>query len=1571
MATGTTAFPAFIRAEYDPSGNGFRDFEAQMRQSATRAEQQFTEAFDQIGTKIVQSLNRGLGTNGKLDLGVDQLRQTTAEAKFAEQAYGNLLRTATLLARETGDTSSATRNYIAALSAQRIEASQIVRENEAQLATYTRLQAALDVTADKNSKLAQSYRETFAEAAKAAQLEVANNRFGVSIAPALGARAVDNGAGYAALRDLAQSQDEADRSAKELAQTSQRLRDDLDRLQRAEAGAAEGARLVEATYRGTAAAIDATTKSASESAVIFERLIDAQSELANRRFTEFISPSASTSALSNGAGYGELARAAREADEYERQLAELRQQINPLAFEQARVNKELAFAAAAYQKGDITAEQLQARTQQLNTAVVRMGGGFRDSRQAMVQTGQQLQDVAISMLSGQRAGTVLAQQLPQLAFAMSNFGGKVGKVATLLSGPWGLALVAGSFLLGAFIDKLFGAEDAADKAAKSTYDFTVVLDTRMLSVTKFTDAIDQLNQITRALIDTQALLADSSLATANAGVEDAKKRIADIDAQLKALGPAKDGLLSYVPGFNEDPKNAAKRDALLQQRWALSDTLVGAENARAQAELAIAQRRIDETIDKAAGIKGQFDRQIAELRVQRLESARSESSDPMIAAKERNRLGDRYISQAEFDRQYAELRRNQDKALEAQKAAERAQSSKALPPVTLSEVTKLVSGVLGGIVTSTTGGKHVKGSYHYSGQAVDFVPRGGMGALTKDQIRQAFGSAGIQIKELLGPGDKGHDDHFHAAFAKRRQSVEQVNDAIKRAEDAAKRAADQLQNGIDRAADSVERLRGRFDEAPRDIDVATAAITDLNRAIDEADAKLKAGGLTDAQKAVIQQTRDTALQTRDQLIPAFLKRPVEDRITSGERELQLQRLVLAGREDEADVLSLQFDVMRQLRVENEADLRTELEKRGITFERYQILLRQREEMIAIGRAQDRLDRAVLSTQSKLRELDRAYETIAQGVAGLPDDVLGSIKDIAGNLRKQVNEIIARRITDSLFGNLFARLEGEIRGKRPIDMATGNYVDSTVRASGALNQLTDSFLYASSIMRGTAANDNIASKLLNSGKMVDGIPTAGRLFGKAAGASYNPTDIVVTGERNTSEVVDQLKRLNKVTREGLGTDSPLTKKLGGFLKNAAEGAFIGQTASSLVFGNKGSAAGSAIGGALGKIAGEAIGKTLGGLGGKIAGPLGSIAGGLIGSALGSAIMGTKKGTATIGGSGGDLAIASYGGNSKKFQQAAGTGADSAISTINRIAEMLGANVNASAGSVSIGIRDGKYRVDTSGKGITKTKKGAIDFGEDAEAAIRAATMDLIKDGVLTGLKASTQRILQQGKDLDAAVQKALDFESVFSRLKEFNDPVGAALDALNKEFTRLKKIFAEAGASTSEYADLEKLYGIEREKAIKEAAERVTSSLQSLYDNLTIGDNGRSLRDRLAAAQSAYDPLKARVLAGDKTAYDDFANAAQALLEIQRQFSGSQTPYFNLLDEITKITKDRIDFEKNIVSISEGRDSPFTSTGASNDNYAPVVSAIGEMNQTLINGFRALLLAGGGGGERGFYTNAFL
>ncbi len=56
-------------------------------------------------------------------------------------------------------------------------------------------------------------------------------------------------------------------------------------------------------------------------------------------------------------------------------------------------------------------------------------------------------------------------------------------------------------------------------------------------------------------------------------------------------------------------------------------------------------------------------------------------------------------------------------------------------------------------------------SWHKVGQAVDFVPRAGLLSISRGDIRALFASRGIAIIELLGPGDPGHDDHWHVAFA--------------------------------------------------------------------------------------------------------------------------------------------------------------------------------------------------------------------------------------------------------------------------------------------------------------------------------------------------------------------------------------------------------------------------------------------------------------------------------------------------------------------------------------------------------------------------------------------------------------------------------------------------------------------------------------------------------------------------------------------------------------------------------------------------------------------------------------
>lgn len=1533
MATGST-FPIFIRPELQDGALAFAEFKRLAGTASKQAADSFKADFNEVTSVISNALTKGV-QGGKLNLDVSQLRQASADAKLFGAALTDTLRTAQLLAKETGDTSAETRQFILAIETASKAQDENRRGIDAQIATYTRLQAGLDATLSSNSRLAQSYRETYAEAAKMAQLELANGKLGSLIAPALGGAATSRGAGYSALAELSRQQDETEK----LARASEQLALELDVLRRAEVGVAEGAKIVEGVYRGTAAAIDATTISARESAAVFEQLFAAQAEVSGRRFESFVAPAASTSAMSNGAGYAELEKAARAADEYERQLAELRQQVDPLAFEQARVNREMAFAADAYRRGDITADQLTARNQQLTSSLSQMRGGLRETRQGMIQVGQQMQDVTISLISGQRAGTVLAQQLPQLAFAMSNFGGKVGAAATFLSSGFlpSIALVAGSFGLGLLIDSLIGSGDAADKAKNKFVDLTSATERQKAASEDLRKAIDeynksqeQQNKVTQYGIQLALAAADASL----------KQAIAKRELLAVNLREEQD----RVDYFQRT--QGGNVDASLAQ---------SANNAIAENEANIARLQ-NEITNRTIELGG-----YAAKALDPLDAIRIKYDDIADAANRAARAGGGIAYGAPI----ADVQKEIERRRRAEEAGARdrlkSERSTAAPPVTLREVTSLISSQLGGQITSTTGGRHVKGSYHYSGQGVDFVPKGGMGSLTKAQIREAFGAQGIELKELLGPGDKGHSDHFHVAFAKRRKSVEQVQDAMQRMEEASARAAEKLQRDISASAEAVSQLRGQFDKAPRDIDRAAAAVIDLNDAITEIDKKLKAGGLSDAQRKVLEETKKQAVETRDVVIPEFERRPLTRELSGSKEQIEAQRLLLQGRNAEYDVMADSLELARLLGAESLDQLDTQIEQRGITKEMVDAYYKQRRELrlqsIEIQNQQEQ-------TQILLGIVEDIQSATKSAIYDLFDGKgLGAAKNFFNSLYDITKKQMTEEIYEQVFGDMFRKEKLKILGLDQVD-ETGKAMASAIRVTiDPIKDLGNAAAQAAAQLRGSsiAANDN--AKIDKISSSLPGL--GGKAGGKTAGGAIDMLDgdIVVNGYRSTDNIGGELKKLNKTAAEGFGKNGALAKSLGGVgevLSSAMKGAAVGEMTSGILksLGVKQSKLGAQIGGAAGSF---------------LPIPGGEIIGSIIGGTIGGLFKKSKQGFATIGGGAdGQLAITGTGGNSSSRIQAGNQAAGATIDTLAQIAQALGGTYDASKGSVSIGRSGDSWHVDTTGRGRLKKSQGGLDFDDDYEAAVRAATMDLIKDGVISGLRASTQRLLQQGKDIDSALQKALDFESVFTRLKEYRDPVGAALDTLDKEFMRLKGVFAEAGASAAEYADLEALYGLEREQAIKEAGERVTASLKSLFDDLTIGDNGRSLRDRLGAAQAAYDPLKARVLAGDKTAYDDFAEAARSLLDIQREFSGSQTPYFNLLDEITKITRDRIEAEKNVSALAADRDSPFGSNGkatGANDN-APVVSAIEEGNELLRQIGRLIAGGGGGGGGGGFGTNPF-
>lgn len=95
---------------------------------------------------------------------------------------------------------------------------------------------------------------------------------------------------------------------------------------------------------------------------------------------------------------------------------------------------------------------------------------------------------------------------------------------------------------------------------------------------------------------------------------------------------------------------------------------------------------------------------------------------------------------------------------------------------TVSDVAALVRRTFGARITDTirpmNANYGAQYSWHKFGQAVDFVPAGGVNSINRDQIRALMAQSGFRLIELLGPGDRGHSNHWHVAFARPGQVID-------------------------------------------------------------------------------------------------------------------------------------------------------------------------------------------------------------------------------------------------------------------------------------------------------------------------------------------------------------------------------------------------------------------------------------------------------------------------------------------------------------------------------------------------------------------------------------------------------------------------------------------------------------------------------------------------------------------------------------------------------------------------------------------------------------------------------
>jgi hypothetical protein len=351
-------------------------------------------------------------------------------------------------------------------------------------------------------------------------------------------------------------------------------------------------------------------------------------------------------------------------------------------------------------------------------------------------------------------------------------------------------------------------------------------------------------------------------------------------------------------------------------------------------------------------------------------------------------------------------------------------------------------------------------------------------------------------------------------------------------------------------------------------------------------------------------------------------------------------------------------------------------------------------------------------------------------------------------------------------------------------------------------------------------------------------------------------------------------------------------------------------------------GSQVGGALGGIAGQAIGKTagsaiasavggqLGKMLGSAAGPLGAIAGGILGGIVGGLFMKTKSASATISAAAGKLDVGGIVGNDSKFKETAKTLAGAVVGGLNKAANALGAEIT-DAISFSIGQRKEKFIVDMMGLGRTKGA-GTMSFETETEA-IKYAIDQALRKGILGGLREGTERLLKGFGDVEDRLAKAVDFENVFKAMRANVDPVGIALETLDKRFATLIATFNEAGASAEDFATLEKYYQQERIKAIDEANKAATEKVNSARDalteaydresqailttlerfqsltaslesfRLTLADQLMTAEEIYASARAKFEEISTLAVTGNEKAIADLVGVSQRYLDAAQAF----------------------------------------------------------------------------------------
>ncbi|MBB3858873.1 hypothetical protein GGQ88_000113 [Novosphingobium hassiacum] len=1077
-----------------------------------------------------------------------------------------------------------------------------------------------------------------------------------------------------------------------------------------------------------------------------------------------------------------LAGAAAEAKRMEQAFAAADKQIEALAAAQARAAQETLKAKTAFNAGDISLQQYNARLLETKTGLSVFEAGHRNAVTALKQAqaslagakvstgqaaagyqnfGRQVQDVAVQIQGGANIGTIISQQGGQIADAVAQMGGRFAGLASFLAGPWGAALIVGTGLLVNLGIELYNSADAADANAKSLTDVKLA---------------------TNGLSDAQSVLGSMfDLAT---GKIKAQNEMLRLNVTLTAI----------------------KLRAEASAERANSERTT---NKFSQGNLGLSLGQ------KAAGALG----------------------IPVGGAVGRE-----------------------------------------------SQVRELVSDFRSGKVDSIGAAKRAAG--------LDFT---GL-SVSKSEFLQAIsdgvsGPGKEKIANLIEKSlEKGQLD---PTFREEKNGRNKRNNSAERERKAAL-AREEYGEGT---AKKIADIRDQFSDLPTAVGRANNAMRDL----DKISGDLARRPLTPNVKALVDE-----IGRAKAAINESLNRPFNDFLEQAREGAEIDKLLLAGRDDEARALQIVLGLQ-----EKQGPLQQE------QLDAVLATVRGERERSAVLRDQ----RALISANvAAVQDFRGALEgTVADALRGR-----FSIERVLSSIGNSFITITSKKLVENMFGDTLRQLEAQATGADKVDAAGTRIASSLDDGAKAVKSFADVVNTAIAAIRGSNGSSSATASLASVaggaagsvsdlfGKLTSGVAEKIAQNAGAMGSGGVPEtsgdEIVVTANKSRKVdlsgtnglLIDMVDR----TLQQIGVRIPTVvtagikgalAKLEQSLPQALQGAFTGTAASRIFLGDKGTTGmiGSAIGGALGgKLGEQVLTKGLTAVGGKalgsLAGPLGSALGGVLGGLIGGAFKKTTSGGASIGlNAQGNAGVTGTAGNSADLKKTASGFGGTVVSALDQIAQALGADLGAF--NVAIGKRSSGYiKVSASGNAAATTgKKVTSDIiynGKDEGEAIMAALANAIGDGAIKGVSAAVQRALKSSTDVDKAVKEALKVQQVELAIGGIGAEMAKAFSDFERQAAERLKIARQYGFDV---AKLEQVNAKDRLKLNEKLLKEQVGSLQDLIAEMTSGSlfEGSSV-DQRAKLLDQISATRAQAAAGEEGAADKLAQLLQQLNSVSRDAFGT-------------------------------------------------------------------------------------